>query len=82
MLLTIVRLQLSLHLTMLSLSFGGRRVVLVGLRHFVTQGIQNEGCCISSDTVYCWENSEECAEKGMTQNSKHNRFLSAPADQC
>lgn len=33
------------------------------------------------DTVYCWENSEECAAKRVTQNSKHSRFLSAPAIQ-
>lgn len=46
---------------------------------FAVRGMQNEGCCFGSDTVYCWKNSEECAEKSMTQNSKHNRFLSAPA---
>lgn len=46
---------------------------------FVVLGIQNGGRCICYDTVYCCENSEECAEKGMTQNSKHNRFLSALA---
>lgn len=49
---------------------------------FCGGGIQNGGSCIGSDTLYCWENSEECAEKGVTQNSKHNRFLSAPADEC
>lgn len=27
------------------------------------------------------QTSEECAEKSMTQNSKHNRFLSAPVGQ-
>lgn len=37
---------------------------------------------VSALTVCCCENSEECAEKGMTQNSKHNRFLSAPAGEC
>ncbi len=63
-------------------SSGGYCAALHGLRLFVVQGIQNGGRCIGCDTVYCWENSEECAEKGMTQNSKHNRFLSAPAGEC
>lgn len=62
--------------------FEGQRVVSDVLRLVVFGGMQNRGCCTESDTVYCWENSEECAEKGMTQNSKHNRFLSAPADEC
>lgn len=48
----------------------------------MVKGIQNGGCCIGYDTVYCWENSEECAAKSMTQNSRHNRFLLAPAGQC
>ena len=36
---------------------------------------------IESDTVYCQKNAEECAEKGMTRNSKHNRLLSVSCRQ-
>lgn len=60
--------------------FRGQCVALDAFRRFVVRGDQNGGCCIGSDTVYCYFKSEECAEKGMTQNSKHNRFLSAPAN--
>lgn len=61
--------------------FRGLRRVSLWFEAFCGARYPEGGRCIGCDTVYCCEKSEECAEKGMTQNSKHNRFLSAPAGQ-
>lgn len=81
-LLNIVMLQLFLHLKMLLPGFWRLLCGFVWFEAFCCARYPEWRLLYLLWHSYCWENSEECAEKGMTQNSKHNHFLSAPADEC